>query len=71
MKKFIMCLAGVMMAFSVAACTPTEVTETTPSGVQRNPEGITPEMVAESNAAIQREADEAAPIFEMATPMRF
>ncbi len=66
MKKFIMCLAGAMMAFSLAACTPTEVTETTPSGVQRNPEGITPEMVAESNAAIQREADEAAPIFEMA-----
>lgn len=66
MKRLIMCLAGAMMAFSLAACTPTEVTETTPQGVQRNPEGITPEMVAESNAAIQREADEAAPIYEMA-----
>lgn len=66
MKRLIMCLAGVMMAFSLAACTPTEVTETMPQGVQKNPEGITPEMVAESNAAIKREADEAAPIFEMA-----
>ncbi|MCI9046019.1 MAG: GerMN domain-containing protein [Hungatella sp.] len=78
MKKLILCLAGAMMAFSLAACTPTEVTETTPQGggtsqeggtsqgEKRNPEGITPEMVAESNAAIQREADEAAPIYEMA-----
>ncbi len=74
MKKLIMCLAGVMMAFSLAACTPTDVSETKAEGkggqgvqsTQRNPDGITPEMVAESNAAIKREADEAAPIYEMA-----
>ena len=66
MKKLIMCLAGAMMAFSLAACTPTEVTETTPQGEQRTPDGVTPEMIAESNAAIQRDADEAAPIYEMA-----
>ena len=72
------------MAFSLAACTPTdvskvteaskasevaktdEVTGTTSQETKRNPEGITPEMVAESNAAIQRTADKEGPIYEMA-----
>lgn len=65
MKRWITCLAGVMMACSLAACTPTQVTETVPQK-EANPEGITPEMVAESNASIKREADKTAPIYEMA-----
>lgn len=63
MKKLFMFVAGMMMAFLMVACTPTQVTETVP---QQNPEGITPEMVAESNAAIERSADSAAPVLEMA-----
>ena len=66
MKKFILCLAGAMVALSLAACTPTEVTETTPQAAARHPEGITPEMVAESNAAIKREVDSAAPVYDVA-----
>lgn len=67
MKRLITCLAGVMMAFSLAACTPTQVPEETiQQAAKRNPEGITPEMVAESNAAIKREADKTAPIYDMA-----
>jgi len=66
MKKLIVYLVGALMVLSLAACKPTEVTETAPQGAQRNPDGITPEMVAESNAAIKREADKTAPVYEMA-----
>lgn len=66
MKKLIMYLTGLMMVFSLAACTPTEVAETTSETSKPAPEGITPEMVAESNAAIERGADEAAPVYDMA-----
>ncbi|MCI8838405.1 MAG: GerMN domain-containing protein [Hungatella sp.] len=66
MKKLIMCLAGLMTAVSLAACTPTQVTESAPQAAKQNPDGITPEMVAESNAAIKREADSAAPVYDVA-----
>lgn len=66
MKKLIMCLAGLMAAVSLAACTPTQVTESAPQAGRQNPEGITPEMVAESNAAIKREVDSAAPVYDVA-----
>lgn len=57
MKRLIMYFAGIMMAFSLAACTPTQVTETAPQAGHQNPEGITPEMVQESNAAVKNEMD--------------
>ena len=68
MKRWIMYFAGIMMVLSLAACKPTEVTETIPQavGAGGNPDGITPEMVRESNAAIERRADQDAPALEMA-----
>ena len=66
MKKWIMYFAGIMMAFCLAACTPTQVTETIHQAGGGNPDGITPEMVRESNAAIERLPDQDAPVYEMA-----
>ena len=66
MKKWIMYFAGIMMAFCLAACTPTQVTDTIPQAGGGNPDGITPEMVRESNAAIERLPDQDAPVYEMA-----
>lgn len=70
MKKLFMYFAGIMMAFSLAACTPTQVTETLPQGGHRNPEGITPEMIAERNAAANngvdlKQGDPDAPTYDM------
>lgn len=67
MKRWIMCFAGIMMALSLAACKPTEVTETIPQAVGGgNPAGLTPEMVKESNAGIERLPEQDAPVYEMA-----
>ena len=68
MKRWIMYVMGIMMAFSLAACKPTEVTETIPQAVGGggNPAGLTPEMVKESNAAIERLPEQDAPVYEMA-----
>lgn len=65
MKRWIMYF-GIMMALCLAACTPTQVTETIPQAGGGNPDGITPEMVRESNAAIERLPDQDAPVYEMA-----
>lgn len=67
MKRVFMGFAGVMMAISLAACTPTQVTETAPNTVGRsNPEGLTPEMVKESQEVVEKRADPNAPVYEMA-----
>lgn len=66
MKRWIMFFAGIMMALSLTACTPTQVSETIPQAGGGNPDGITPEMVRESNAAIERLPDQDAPVYEMA-----
>ena len=68
MKRWIMYFAGIIMALSMAACKPTEVTETIPQAVGGggNPAGLTPEMVKESNAAIERLPEQDAPVYEMA-----
>ena len=64
MKKLVMGFMGILMAFSLAACTPTQVTETTPQAA-RDPEGVDPEKIAESNAAITKGPDLVAPVYEM------
>lgn len=67
MKRVFMGFAGVMMAISLAACTPTQVTETAPNTVGRtNPQGLTPEMVKESQEVVEKRADPNAPVFDMA-----
>ncbi|MCI8664599.1 MAG: GerMN domain-containing protein [Hungatella sp.] len=67
MKRLCMGFAGVMMAISLAACTPTQVTETAPNAAgHSNPEGLTPEMVKESQEVVEKRADPNAPVFEMA-----
>ncbi len=48
MKKLALILAGAMMALSLAACGPTAVAEESkPQAAQSNPDGITPEMIAQ------------------------
>lgn len=67
MKRVFMGFAGVMMAVALAACTPTQVTETAPNTVGRsNPDGLTPEMVKESQEVVEKRADPNAPVYDMA-----
>ena len=50
MKKLVLCLAGAMMALSLAACGPTQVAEESkPKAAQVNPEGVTPELIEKQN----------------------
>lgn len=66
MKKLVMYFTGAVMAISLAACTPTEVPETSPQAVENvNPEGLTPEMMQETTAA-EKLPDPDAPVLEMA-----
>lgn len=65
MKKLVMGFVGILMAFSLAACTPTQVAESTPQAA-RDPEGVDLEKIAESNAAITKGPDLSAPVYEMA-----
>lgn len=67
MKRWMMLLTGILTAFSLAACTPTQVDETIPQPVGgANPAGLTPEMVRESNGAEDKLPDPNAPVLEMA-----
>lgn len=68
MKKLILGFLGILTAFSLAACKPAQVAETTPQAA-REPEGVDPEKIAESNAAnaaIPKGPDLAAAVYEMA-----
>ena len=67
MKKLFMCFAGAMMVLSLAACKPTEVTETVPTVAESaNPEGLTPEIMMESTEVPAKLPDANAPILEKA-----
>ena len=67
MKKLFMCFAGAMMVLSLAACKPTEVTETVPTVAESaNPEGLTPEIMMESTEVPEKLPDANAPILEKA-----
>ena len=67
MKKLFMCFAGAMMVLSLAACKPTEVTETVPTVAESaNPEVLTPEIMMESTEVPAKLPDANAPILEKA-----